>query len=181
MLSEQEIVLKPRKSRFFIFLVVAGFLLWLSAYLIFVERQDGSWFGGLVALFMASAIVWFLFKINPFKPSIIINSIGILAAYKKGSKIIPWTEIRQIEKFTQIIPQLSKTAFIPLKQAYLVIYTEPKDSTYYDEGYGGSRMENIMKRLDKNLYVPSSMLPYKVDRVVTLLNAYKNKTMTTKS
>jgi hypothetical protein len=169
------IVLKPKKGRSLLFLIAFLALAWLGCYLSLFETQvdSSAWVGALISFLMAAPILWYLYKTNPFKASVIISTEGINLVYLKNKKLILWNDIQSLEKFTQLVPQVSKAAFIPLKQEYLVIYTEPKDPNYNESGYGQNRMKNILMRLDKNLYVPSIYLPYKVDKVIALIHDYK--------
>ncbi len=147
--NSETIILRPRKSQFFLFLILFVWFAWFSVFLFTIPGD--AWIGGLVSLGLAAGLLFGLIKLNPFMPSLILTAEGMTPVFlpTKERNLIPWENITAIHGVR--------------------VRMNARSSTWLHYKF------IVVSYLDKSIRIPSVFLPYDIDTVMDIFKKYTDK------
>lgn len=177
---QDQVVLKPSIWKLLgLFLAAFVFVILGVVVIISDANLNTKLLGGyLCVIFFGGGALLILYKLILRKPTLIVSSYGIYPNYlsKSMRKWIPWKDIKKIGKSMQVIPADEYVT----KQKYLVIYLKNPEKYDFERHFSNELAEDISSSLlssipdvlKRNLYIPSILLPYSIDKVLERIKKY---------
>jgi hypothetical protein len=138
----------------------------------------------VAVVFFGGGAVFFLYKIILRKPTLVINSKGIYPTYlwKDIRQLVLWEDIEKIGLLQQIIKSVGKY-HSTTKYYHMAIYLKNPEKYNFEKYLSKETADRISSMLGgkygegikADLLVPSTLLPYKIEKILDTLSNYPVK------